>query len=465
MNQNSREKGKYKKYVDYSHLEGNDYVKKWLENVNSKQHRLSILDKFCHFLDKTPTKIIMEHANDFRQPNPLDIKNVAKAQLKAFFGYLTGTDEDKWKNTLNDKIIPEDKKISWNSARQYVYSKLASMYKRNNVPISWEKDEVPEQRKGTIDKVWRNGKERISIDQRKECLKQIRDTFDNGRDRAILLSMISSAMDAVDLFKLKVGDFKQGYYPEHNICYIDIIRQKTQRKGIKCQTFFNSETCDLIKLYLKTRPDGAPNKSWLFISNKKNSKTGKYSKITNHFSLSLNEVCIKLNINNVTPKSLRRWFKTELSKRGVKVLFIKRMMGQAIDVEGEYEGTFDDPDEFVNEYVENIEQFTLLGNGKKLNGVDKRVNELEISNKELVEQLANSNKRVNKLEEAINKVNKILPILIENEKYYRKGYTRYIKSLPEVSDKEKDEILELEKIPDKTSKKLKIGFQNVSKSD
>lgn len=189
--------------------------------------------------------------------------------------------------------------------------------------------------------------------------------------------MISSAMDNVDLFKLKVKDFKQGYYPEHNVCYLDSIRQKIQRKGIPFQTFFNSEACDLIKLYLKTRPDGAPDDAWLFISNRKNSKTGKYSKITNHFSLSLKEVCAKLNINNVTPKSFRRWFKTELSKRGVKVIFIKRMMGKAIDGEAEYEGNFDDPDEFVNEYVENIEQFTLLGNGKKLSKVDKKVDELK----------------------------------------------------------------------------------------
>jgi len=53
-----------------------------------------------------------------------------------------------------------------------------------------------------------------------------------------------------------------------------------------------------------------------------------------HFALSLKEICNKLNINNVTPKSFRRWFKTELSKRGVRVEFIKRMMGHAIDVEG-----------------------------------------------------------------------------------------------------------------------------------
>ena len=381
MNQNSREKGMYKKYVDYSHLESNPYVKKWLESVNSKQHRLSILDKFCKFLDKTPDELIDEHYQDTIR-KPLERTNIAKKQLKAFFGYFTGTEEKVWKNTLNKKILPEDDIVSWNSARQYVYSKLASLYKRNEIPIVWQKDEVPEHRKGTKDKVWRNGKKRISIDQRKKCLKEIRDTFENHRDKSIFLSMISSAMDGVDLFKLKVKDFNEGYYPEYNICYLEGMRQKVQRKGIIFQTFFNSEVCDLLHLYLKNRPDKAPNNSWLFITHRKNSKTGKYMQLTNHFALSLKEVCIKLNLKNVTSKSFRRWFKTELTKNGIERVFRKRMMGQLVDVEGDYEGTFDDPDEFAKEYAENIEQFTLLGNGKKANKeTDKRFKNIEDENK------------------------------------------------------------------------------------
>ena len=54
----------------------------------------------------------------------------------------------------------------------------------------------------------------------------------------------------------------------------------------------------------------------------------------------------------MTPKSFRRWLKTELSKRGVRVEFIKRMMGHDINVEGtSYEGTFDDPDEYFKIYA------------------------------------------------------------------------------------------------------------------
>jgi len=42
------------------------------------------------------------------------------------------------------------KPISINSARQYVYSKLASFYKRNNAPINWEKGDPPPQLKEKV---------------------------------------------------------------------------------------------------------------------------------------------------------------------------------------------------------------------------------------------------------------------------------------------------------------------------
>lgn len=46
--------------------------------------------------------------------------------------------------------------------------------------------------------------------------------------------------------------------------------------------------------------------------------------------------------------------------------------------------------------------------------MDKRVNDLEELNKKLVEQLANSNKKIAKLEESINKVNEKIPNLMED---------------------------------------------------
>jgi len=89
-----------------------------------------------------------------------------------------------------------------------------------------------------------------------------------------------------------------------------------------------------------------------------------------------------------TKEQIKKIKEIVVSKHGVRLEFIKRMMGHKIDVEGtSYEGTFDDPDEFALEYVENIEQYTLLGNGKKLGIVDKRVEKLEEQNKQLIEHI------------------------------------------------------------------------------
>lgn len=402
-----KKNGRFKKHVDYSHIKDNPYVEKWLENVNSEQTRLSILDKFCKFIDKTPTEIIMEHAKDIKQENPLDIKDIAKKQLKAFFGYLTGTDKKIWKNKLVDKKLFVDEIISWNSARQYVYSKLASFFKRNNVPIVWQKDEVPPEDKDKKDKNWRNGKERITPDEAKGFIKQIRDTFDNKRDRAILLCMVSSRMDGVDLFKLKVDDFNKGY--TERICYIEGIRQKIERKGIRFQTFFNSEACDLINLYLKTRPDNAPDDAWLFVSKQK--RNGKYGQIKSHFADNLKDVCNKLGINNITSKSFRRWFNTEL-KKYIPVEVVERMMGHKTAVSSKYQMLFDNEATFIKKYIDKYEQYTLLGNGgRKLGKVDERVKKVEDQNKQLIEQLAETNKSNKELENKINEMGKIVEVM------------------------------------------------------
>ena len=58
-------------------------------------------------------------------------------------------------------------------------------------------------------------------------------------------------MDDVDLFNLKVSNFHTGYFKDLNICYIEGNRQKAD---IRFQTFFNSEACNMLKIYLKEMP-------------------------------------------------------------------------------------------------------------------------------------------------------------------------------------------------------------------
>ncbi len=379
--QSANNENEWKIKKDYSYLLESKFVEKWINTYkNGQQQRLQTLAQFCEFIEKTPEEIIYEHHKDITQQNPLNINNIGKNHIHAFFDYLKG-------ETVNGKTI--NKPLSHNSARQYAYSKLASFFKKNNVPLTFQKGEVPNEEKGTMDKVWRNGEKRISVDEKKECIKKIKDALKNTRDKTILLSKISSGMDDVDLFNLKYRDYIRGYLNEFNICYIHGNRKKT---GVYFQTFLNSEVCTILQTYLKERESRGENlkeDTWLFVSEKATNK-GNYNTIKRTaFSENLKSVCETLDIVNVTPKSFRRWFNTELKRNRVDFEVVERMMGHKVGVSMKYQELFDDIDAFVEEYVENIEPFTLLGNGgnKKLTEMDKKVEKVETENKHLRNQL------------------------------------------------------------------------------
>lgn len=399
MNKQSTNKDNdWKSKKSYAELLKSQYVTKWIDSYRSgQQQRLKILKQFSNFIGKTPEEIICEHHKDITQENPLKITNIGKNQIHDFFKYLKGEE-------INGKNIK--KPISHNSARQYAYSKLASFFKKNNVPITFQKGEVPNEEKGVMDKVWRNGDKRISADEKKECIKKIKDALKNTRDKAILVSKISSGLDDVDLFNLKIRDFKRGYFEEFNVCYIHGNRMKT---GVLFQTFLNSEACILINTYIKEREargEVLNDEDWLFVSEKANKK-GLYSKIKRTaFSDNLKSICDTLEIVNITPKSFRRWFNTELKKNRVDFEIVERMMGHKFGVSMKYQEIFDDPEAFVEEYVENIEPFTLLGNGgnKKLSEMDKKVEKLEVENEALKNEIINTNEKLRKLTDLVKAI-------------------------------------------------------------
>jgi integrase len=386
---------------DFSSLLESKYVKKWIDSYSNgqKQARLGVLARYCNFVDKNPDKVLIEHKEDIHQENPLDIKNIGTNQIHAFYSYLIGEE-----NNINSKMI--EKSISINSARQYAYSKLPSYFKRNNIPITFQKNEIPKENQGVKDKVWRNGDKRVSKDEKKECIKQIKDSIKSIRDKTILLCKISSSLDDVDLFNLKVRDYKRGYYEDYNVCYIEGYRVKVKTYF---QTFFNSEACDMMSLYFKDRErkgETIEDNSWLFVSHKAN-KDGEYKKIKRTaFSDNLKETCQSLGIKNITPKSFRRWFNTELKRNRVDFEIVERMMGHKTQVSHKYQEVFDDIDSFLELYVEEIEAFTLLGNGgnKKLSEMDKKVEKLEIENLGLKTKLDGLNTEMKDLKELVKAI-------------------------------------------------------------
>jgi len=410
--------GQFERMNDFSDIENDKYVSKWLDGIKSKSGRLSIMYNFCNFLGKTPTDLAIEHQEDLKK-DVLERSNIAKIQLNSFFGYLTNTNDKKWKNTLNDKVI--SKPLAWNSARQYVFSKLLSFYSRLGIPLKYNKKEKPiEASKNVREKTWRednNGERKlIKHEDKKECLKQIRDSFNSLRDKAIFLGKLSSALDDVDMFNLKIKDYREGFLPDYNICYLQGNRQKD---GVLYQTFFGNEACNMIKLYLKDRLDKInkkgseklteiSKKEYLFVAKEKRM-------IERYFSEKMKEIVDKLDLINITPKSLRRWFNTHLEKNSVKTSIIRRLMGHKGDIGDEhYNMIFEQAKESEYEelalfFSEKIDTLVSLGNGnRKLTQVGKKMEKLENQNKDLIEQLAETNKKVERMEEIIEKVPNLL---------------------------------------------------------
>ena len=174
---------------DFIFLNKSEYVNKWIMSYSEPQQnsRMSILSRYIRFLlkEENPSeeemikkanRIILEHYEDL-QKEPLKQTSIAKNQLRAFFNHL----------------INENGRTSPNSARQYIYSKLASYFKRNNVPLIFQKGEIPkEKEEGKKDLAWRNNEGKMmNLNNLKEVLIKIRDSLKNTRDKAILLCKIS----------------------------------------------------------------------------------------------------------------------------------------------------------------------------------------------------------------------------------------------------------------------------------
>lgn len=362
------EKKEFKKTKkDFTEFLKDKYVNKWIDNYDSnKQARLSLLQDFTEFIGKTPTELILEHHKD-KQQEPIEQEDIAKKQLFQFYNYL-----------LEDKLVYK------NTAIQYVFSKLMSFYAQNNVPVRLKKGEKPKMiKKGKRDKAMRkevmdiNGEVKmVRIRDKKPEFKKIRDTLKTTRDRAILLAKLGSGLYDVDLSNLTIGDYERGYFEEFKISYVEGNRQKGKKsgEGEYFQTFFNTESCEMIDVYLserKQRGEKLEDNDYLFVSNK--AIDGKYNKMKRTaFSDALKKATETLGIKNITPTYFRHWFNSTLKSNGIKHEIVERMMGHKGAISMDYEQVFDDDYEFAELYSKKINHLTILGNG---NRVSKKLKE------------------------------------------------------------------------------------------
>jgi len=374
---------------DFSELEKDAYIKKWLKLNDDKddcRKRLGVFQKYVDFTGKTPTQLIKEHHKD-RQKEPLEQEEIAKKNIKDFFRYLrdeiTDIDGKKYTERYNKK-----KGMSHNSARQYSYSKIASFYKRCGVGVEFLKGEIPREHKNVKSQVIRENGDRVSLDDEKVLLKKIREALPYLRTKTIFQCKISSGLLDSDIFSLKMKDYEDGLYPDFRVCYIEGNRQKSD---IRFQSFFNSEAIDFLDLYIKQRKAKAKerkargldyeeitNDSWLFAD-----LDGNGNQIyPDQFRKQLRKTCEMLGIKNLTPKRLRKYF----NHIGIKQLhadkeIIERMMGHVGTVSAKYQPYFDYPDDLAKLYSNQLDGELCLGNGNqvktKISVLKKKVEDME----------------------------------------------------------------------------------------
>ena len=127
-----------------------------------------------------------------------------------------------------------------------------------------------------------------------------------------------------------------------------------------------------------------------------------------YFAENLKKIVQKLGYTNITPKGIRRFFNSHLEANSVNKGIIGRMMGQKGDIRDEhYNDLFNNALEgeymaLAEYFVENIDALVSLGNGNRKNTeVDKRVNELELLNKNLITELDTTNMKLDNITDII----------------------------------------------------------------
>lgn len=371
------EKAFIKQRRDFTEMLESKYVQKWVSSYKGNQNgKLAKLDDFCNHLGKTPDQLILEHYED-NQKIPIEREEIAKRQFDKYFEYLKETGVDH------------------NSARQYVYSVIKGFYKKNLVPVMCD---TPAEEEQQVNKVWEySDNTTIKKEDQKQVLKNIRDTL-SIRNKAILLCKLGSGLDDVELFNLKIQNFKRGYNEDYNITNVKGRRKKSK---IPFNTWFNSEATDMLNVYIKDRErkgEQITNDSYLFVARKKDGSISKPR--ANSFSEDLKIACETLGYNNITPKRLRDWFRTQLRRNAITEEIIKRMMGHKCDISASYDQMFEESEEFAKFYAidKDIDAITSLGNG------NKKVTHLEIKIDDLESQMSKKDEQISLLIEDVNKL-------------------------------------------------------------
>ncbi|MFX1450160.1 MAG: tyrosine-type recombinase/integrase [Promethearchaeota archaeon] len=277
----NRRKKEYTKLMEFP--ETHYYIK----DLNKDQNAyLSVLERYTRFTGLNPKKLIEEARHNIRD---------AKDRLLQFGDFLKA------------------KGVSNRTIRQYLGSKLGRFFKYNMNPIIWTKVDwklFPDQPINSKE-LKENG---IKVQNIKLILMKVLKKIKNFRDKAIICSLFSSAMNLVDLLEITKRDWDQNY---DKVTNTNIIIYKNSKTNKFETAFFSSESCSLVRDYFKfERREFESETEPIFLTFRKNRKEMEHQRPLDPYTFShiLISITSELGIEGLNQKSIRNFTINNLKK-------------------------------------------------------------------------------------------------------------------------------------------------------
>ena len=208
-------------------LREDEDVQLWLSGAELRESTIPGymvgLRYFCGYTGKTPRQLIEEAEEELSMP-------MRRRKIKVYLG--------GFKDWMNEKSLKEKgKEMAPKTTHRYTAA-VRSFY------TFFEIDLPKGGRKREAKSLVENNR-RLTKDMVRQALK-----YCSIRDKAIVLSMLSSGLDDSGVRNLKIRDFEDGYDQETEITTLQIRRQKTD---IDFLTFLSPEASRAIFDYLEWR--------------------------------------------------------------------------------------------------------------------------------------------------------------------------------------------------------------------
>ena len=344
------------------YAETNYYIKDLKQGKNAY---LRILHRFTEYSGMNPKELIDEAKNNIRG---------AKDRLLRFGEFLKA------------------KGVSNRTIKQYLASKLGRFFKYNMNPIIWIKTDwnpYPDQLV-KLEEIKESGGKN---EEWQPLLKKILRRAKNFREKAIICSIFSSAMDLIDLIKITKKIWDENYDKASNTNIIIYERPKTNNFKI---AFFNSESCSFLKDYFKyERKIFESENEPIFLTFRKNKKEIEHQRPldTKRFSHILRTITSELGIEGLTPKSIKNLNTAYLKKASFNNDYIEYQMAYPKGFKNANDPEFI---KYLREKYLEIEDIITIGNGSnkttiKINTLGNKVRELQSEIREIKSELKELN--------------------------------------------------------------------------